>query len=304
MYLVLQQVSGTATIYVRRGQKASVGRTEWADHSFPHDAAMQPVHFTLECSQTGAIAIPADGGQLLLDGEPTVGSTLRHGQLLQAGGTSFKVLLEGVTDAEAPIETNMESLSDEKAAVPVEDSNQWVSAAETLEALSMSPIAEDVTPPPAGPVELAQLLAATSRQADALQVIAWSVGRADAVTWAADCIENYLAPSLTESEQVALTAARIWCSEQSEASCAAAGAAAEAGGTDTPPGWVAQAAFWSGDNLSTSDLPPVKPPPALASAGVKGAIVSLAFVVSPDDPVALMNECLAVGFRILQPEGE
>lgn len=303
MYLVLQQVSGTATIFVRRGQKVSVGRTEWADHSFPHDAAMQPVHFTLECSQSGAVAIPAEGGQLLLDGEPTVGSTLCHGQLLQAGATCFKVLLEGVTDAETPMKASSESLQNPTSAVPTENANQWVSAAETLEALSMSPIAENIAPQPASPVELAQLLVATSRQADALQVIAWSVGRADAVTWAADCIENYLAPSLTESEKAAIAAARTWCSQQTEASCAAAGAAAEAGGTDTPPGWVAQAAFWSGDNLSTPDLPPVKPPPALASAGVKGAIVSLAFAVSPDDPVAIMNECLAVGFGIALPEG-
>ena len=304
MYLVLQQVSGSATIFVRRGQKVTVGQTEWSDHSFPLDATMQPVHFTLECNQSGAIALPVEDAQLLLDGEPTKGAALRHGQLLQAGSTNFQVLLEGVPDAAAPLEPDADSPKENAEDASAASTNQWNSAAETLEALSMSPIAEDITPQPASPVELAQLLAATSRQADAIQIIAWSADRADAVSWATDCIENFLAQSMTELEQVALTAARTWCSEQTEASCKAAGAAAEEAGTDTPPGWVAQAAFWSGDNLSTPDLPPVKPPPALASAAVKGAIVSLAFAVSPNDPVAIMNECLTVGYGIVKPESE
>lgn len=296
MYLVLKQVSGTATLSVRKGQRVTIGRTQWSDYAFPHDEGMEPMHFAVEYAQAGAIALPLEDAVLLVDGEPTQGAALRHGQVLKAGQTTFKVLMEELQQADAPIDPDLKSLPDGKPAVD-DGFSTWVSAAQTLQTLLLPPIAEDALP--ATPIELAQLLESTDRQGDAIQVLAWSIDHADAVGWAADCVQNYqVDASLPDAEQAALTAARTWCEAQTEANCVAAGTAAEAAGLEGPTGWVAQAVFWGGDNLSTPDLPPVKPPPTLASAGIKGAIVALAFAVNPDAPHTVMSECLAAGYQL------
>ena len=270
MHLVLQHVDGTATILVRHGQNVSVGRTEWADHSFPADAALEPIHFTVGCTRSGALVQPTDGAVLLLDGEQTRGAALKNGQSLQAGNTIFHVVVEGAANDE---DTTADAAAEARPPVSTAeaDADNWVSAASTLETLSLPPLPQAGETEPADAAQLAKSLVAANRHGDAIQVLAWSLPRAQAVGWAVDCIQTHLPDSLTEDEQAAVTAARTWCTDESEASSMAAARAAEAAGLDCPAGWVAQAAFWSGENLSEPGLPPVKPPPALPSAGVNGS---------------------------------
>jgi hypothetical protein len=300
MHLVLQQINGIKTILVRQGQKVTVGRTEWADHSLPHDSAMAPVHFSVEFVGSGAIVLPTEGAVVLLDGEPTKGAALKDGHSIQAGNTIFRVLSEGMgetdTAGDSVVETQPEGGG--TPAVSNDDTSLWVSAEATLDALSLPPIADPATGPLANAIDLARFLAATDRHGDAIQVLAWSMSRPAAVGWAADCVQNYLAETLTDEEQAAVSAARGWCAEPTDANCSAAGLAAEEAGLNGSAGWVAQAAFWSGSNLSSPELPPVKPPPTLTSAAVKGAIIAIAFAIRPDAADAVMNECLYVGYEL------
>ena len=57
MQLTLQITTGPHAgrkVLLRSGQVARIGRTEWADFSFPRDADLADVHFAVQCQLHGA----------------------------------------------------------------------------------------------------------------------------------------------------------------------------------------------------------------------------------------------------------
>lgn len=299
MIVIAKQVGGRGSILVRQGQEVTIGRTAWADHSFPQDPNLEPIHFCIQCRPAGAVIQTVAGASLKLDGEETTRAFLKSGQLIEAGNTSFQVVIEGAAEMDPAVDAMLPANDDSEVAEKEnESSSGWVSAAATLEDLSLEPIGDLCTEPPSNAIDLAKLLGQHGRHGDAIQVLAWSVPRQLAVVWAADCVEQAVGGTLTQEELAAVEAARAWAADPTESKSMAARDAAEAAGLDVPAGWVAQAAFWSGNNLSPADLPAVKPPPALASAAVKGAIIALAFAQRPDAPDVTMNEALSKGYGL------
>jgi len=300
MHVILKQVGGTGSLLVRQGQKITVGRTEWADHSFPRDPTLEPVHFSVECVASGAMVLAAADVSVMLDGAETNAAALRDGQTIQAGNTVFQIEVNDPYNVSA---VNDEDAADAMASSELADAETtaseegWVSAPATLDVLSLDPIDDLCDVPPASATELARLLAAHDRHADAVQVLGFCMPRPLAVGWAADCVDGRLAGTLSDEERAAIAAAREWSADQTAVLSSAAGQAAEAVGLESAAGWVAQAAFWSGDNLSPPDVPAVKPPPTLTSAAVKGAIIAVAFAASPDAPDVVIEECLLSGYE-------
>ena len=74
-----------------------VGRTEWADHSFPQDGRMSSVHFALEADGTGCYVrdLGSTNGTSLNGQRVTDRVPLRQGDEICAGQTRFVVHVEG-----------------------------------------------------------------------------------------------------------------------------------------------------------------------------------------------------------------
>lgn len=98
MRLVLNVTDGPfegRKIALQAGQSCTVGRTEWAEFTIPHDARMSGVHFSVECDEDACRVkdLHSTNGTLL-NGEPTTEAALRDGDLIIAGQTTLRVTIE------------------------------------------------------------------------------------------------------------------------------------------------------------------------------------------------------------------
>ena len=89
MSVILRATDGPANgmkIVVLPGQVASVGRTQWADHSIPGDAALADVHFRVKFDQRPCCIqhMGGDGGTLL-NGETVAEAPIHSGDQVKAG---------------------------------------------------------------------------------------------------------------------------------------------------------------------------------------------------------------------------
>src|SRR6188474_2159917 len=99
MQLTLQVTTGPHAgrkVLVRSGQIARIGRTEWADFSFPGDADLADVHFAVQCQLAGArIRKLVADRSLAVNAQEVSDADLQSGDTIQAGKTSFAVTFDG-----------------------------------------------------------------------------------------------------------------------------------------------------------------------------------------------------------------
>ena len=82
-----------------------MGRTEFADHSFP-DETLDPVHFLVRLGGDQLrIEDHSDGGTLLVNDDPPGEGPLRDGDVIRAGRTTFVVRLQRLPGAEGETES-------------------------------------------------------------------------------------------------------------------------------------------------------------------------------------------------------
>jgi hypothetical protein len=97
---MLEVVSGPAAgrkIRLGTGQEVRVGRTEWADYSFPHDGLMSSVHFSLQLEPSGCFVQDLNSSNgTCVNGRPISERTmLSPGDEILAGETRFVLHAEG-----------------------------------------------------------------------------------------------------------------------------------------------------------------------------------------------------------------
>src|SRR5262245_3604588 len=101
MQLTLQITAGPHAgrkVLLRSGQVARIGRTEWADFSFPRDAELADVHFAVQCQIHGAkLRKLALDRTLSVNGEELAEVELKAGDTIQAGQSAFVVAFDGQT---------------------------------------------------------------------------------------------------------------------------------------------------------------------------------------------------------------
>jgi hypothetical protein len=104
MRTVLEIVAGPErgrTVRLAPREVRQFGRTDWADTSFPHDAKMSQVHFSLETD--GKICRIRDldsSNGTLVNGETIIDHVLADGDRITAGDTTFLVCIEGGAEAD------------------------------------------------------------------------------------------------------------------------------------------------------------------------------------------------------------
>lgn len=101
---VIAGPAGSRRISLVAGQAVCVGRTEWADVSFPRDPLMSGTHFLLETDATGCyITDKGSRNGTFVNGQRISQKTrLQDGDRIVAGQTRFAVRIEGAVAAGAP----------------------------------------------------------------------------------------------------------------------------------------------------------------------------------------------------------
>lgn len=106
MRIIVEVIAGPAgsrRISLVAGQAVCVGRTEWADVSFPRDPLMSGTHFLLETDSTGCyITDKGSRNGTFVNGQRISQKTrLQDGDRIVAGQTRFAVRIEGAVAAGA-----------------------------------------------------------------------------------------------------------------------------------------------------------------------------------------------------------
>jgi len=299
MGVILRAVSGPgagAQVFIRRGQSARVGRTEWADFSFPADDAMSDVHFAVTCSPRGCRLCTLGAGATLVNGAPVQETGLRSGDRVTAGATTFVVRIEG-----EPGEPEPDAAQPAVPAEPVSSAAPTGSpertAADYCGNLELTDEARPLLDPEVSPEQFLDRLVAGELFPDALRFVAAWLPKPEAVRWACDCVQGSLGTQLTGGEQRAFDAALRWAAEPSEENRRRAERAAEGNQFNGPASWLALGAFWSGGSLAPPHLPEAAPPESLTAQALAAALVLAAARI---DPRRINDRCR----QFLQPGRE
>jgi hypothetical protein len=127
-----------------------------------------------------------------------------------------------------------------------------------------------------GPAAFLARLAGERLWTDAIRFLAFALPRREGVWWACLSARRMLARAPAEVDRgpllAAIEAAEAWVRRPCEETRRPAFGRAEAAGFDTPAGYAALAAFWTG-NLSSPDLPEILPDPSLAPVAIGAAVL-------------------------------
>jgi hypothetical protein len=129
-------------------------------------------------------------------------------------------------------------------------------------------------------------------ETDALRFLAFALPKREAVWWACLAARDALAADNRPEVAACLEAVEAWVYRPDEEKRRQTFPLAEAVGFETPAGYAALAAFWSGGSIAPPDAPEVSPDPALTPT-MAGAAVLLA-AVKPDPLKAPAKHRLAI----------
>jgi hypothetical protein len=108
--------------------------------------------------------------------------------------------------------------------------------------------------------------------AEAIRLLAQALPKRECVWWACVCAASNAPADLPEPDRQAREAAELWVRQQKDEHRRLAFARAEVNGFQSPEAWAGAAAFWSGNSISTPDLPVVPPPPHLTGTATAAAL--------------------------------
>jgi hypothetical protein len=297
MHVTLRITSGPSagrTLFLKAGQAAQVGRTEWADFSVP-DEAMAEVHFAVDCRADGCLIRDlGTGSGTSVDGKAVAEGRLRNGSEIVAGRTRFRVELTTADGAPAA-GPNSPDRPDGTDAASAADAAQDVTAADVaasfdLDAAAAALLAEA---PRQSPQVFFAALTGRGLWLDALRFRTHWLPKREAVAWALDCVQG--SGELTAEDRAALDAVARWLEAPDPPDDAVrrkAGAAAEALHHSTAAAWVATAVFWSGGSIAPPDSPAVSPADHLCGTAVSAALLMLAAQRPPTQVEAAYPEFL------------
>ncbi|MCU0877366.1 MAG: hypothetical protein MUF06_06225 [Pirellulaceae bacterium] len=311
MQLLLKVTAGPHSgqkILLRSGQVARVGRTEWADFSFPRDGQLADVHFAVRCDLSSAQvrALAADV-PLLVNEQQVREAALQAGDTIRAGKSTFVVAFDG--QAAAGAMSPAAGIGGAAAGAATGDGqpaggNQKqeptaVSIAEELElAGEPAAIAKQVATGP----ELVAALTTAEMFAKAVRVQAHILPKRLAVWWGVNAVRELALADFPPTETAAVDAAAEWAIDPSESRRRDAESAAGATKYNGPGSWLAMAVFWSGGSLSAPHLPEVPPDDKLTGQGVTNSLMIAATYQAPLEAKNRYRAMLATAIKIASGE--
>jgi hypothetical protein len=293
MQLTLQATTGPHAgrkVLLRSGQVARVGRTEWADFSFPRDSELADVHFAVQCQLHGArLRKLAADKPLVVNSTEVTETDLHPGDTIQAGQTAFLVAFDGQTSASgnrpaaggAAVAAAAGTAAAATAEAASAESSQEPTARQIAEHLQMSDDAIAVAASVKSGPELVTALAAKGELAKAVRVQAHLLPKQHAVWWGLLCVEQACGDAFPPAEADAKDAARAWVEDPSESRRRGCESAAGMTKLDGPAGWLAMAAFWSGGSIVPAEMNAVPPDERLTGQAVTNSLMIAAVSGDP-----------------------
>ena len=277
MQATLQILTGPETgrtIYLKSGQVARFGRTEWSDFAFPYDHRLADVHFSIETTEDGVILVDlSDGHGVQVDGEKATNFALRSGQKIKAGNLIFTIAAELLfeTSGAGPV-----AVASPQAPAPAKAEL----ASDICQTVDLSEQAQGLLDDTIEVVPYVDKLTEEKLLVDALRVLAAWLSKRKAISWGADCVESACGDRLPAQADL-LGRVRTWVREPTEENRRAALDKAETADTKLPACWLARAAGWSGGSLAPAGLPVVPPDEQLTARALMGAFLLAAVFIDP-----------------------
>lgn len=277
MQAMLQILTGPESgrrIYLKTGQMASFGRTEWSDFAFSYDQRLADVHFSIETNDdTVTLVDTSDGKGVVVDGQKVTKCKLISGQKIKAGSLVFEVTTELLfeTSGSGPV-----AVAQKQAAVPIPTEL----AIRVCEDLELSDAATELLDQTTEVLTFVDHLSSENLLLDALRVIAASLSKRKALWWAANCVESACADRLQAQEHL-ISLARAWAQEPTTENGQNALHAAETTDSKLPACWLGHAASWSGESLAPPGLAVVSPAKHLNVQGIMAALLLAAVFINP-----------------------
>jgi hypothetical protein len=134
---------------------------------------------------------------------------------------------------------------------------------------------------------------------DALQFIAHSLPKRQAVWWALGCVKQVAPPELPPEQETAVKMTERWIAEPTEENRQAAFKAAEAADTSTPAGITALAAYYSDALPATAD-PEKNAKAYFITAKLVSAAVMLAAASDPEQVKARFGGFASKGAEVVK----
>jgi hypothetical protein len=311
MQLLLKVTAGPHTgqkILLRSGQVARVGRTEWADFSFPRDGQLADVHFAVRCDLNAAqVRSLAADVPLLVNSQQVREAALQAGDTIQAGKSTFVVAFDG-RDAAGATAQNVAigvamagalAVDGQPAGAHQQPEPTAVQIAEELEfAGDAAALAKTVATGP----ELVAALATAEMFAKSVRVQAHILTKRLAVWWGVCAVRDLALADFPPTEIAAVDAAAAWAIDPSESRRRDAEVAAGATKYNGPGSWLAMAAFWSGGSLAAPHLPEVAPDDKLTGQGVTNSLMIAAVYQVPGQAKARYRAMLATAVKVASGE--
>ncbi|HEX4000408.1 MAG TPA: FHA domain-containing protein [Pirellulales bacterium] len=295
--------------FLRVGQVLRIGRTEWADFNVPQDAAMAPIHFSVEYdTHICRLRDLQSGAQTLVNGKPVGEMVLNHGDRITAGATTFQVHIEGA-------HATVVAVAGAAAAAPVRKGSSGYkrvdppTAAEVCQLFELDDAAKPLLDDKQNVRQFFELLVKQQLYPDAVRFLAHALPKREAMWWAARCVRAALGDGeLPRTDRVALEVAERWVIEPDEKNRRAAQNAADSTGYETACGWVAGGAFWSSGSIGPEGMPDVPPKETLTPQAAVVAI-NLTATVDPRQMQQLYAQFVSIGATIAEgqnrwPEGK
>lgn len=278
--VLLQIIGGPAMgrrFRLRQGQIATVGRTEWSDFSVPDDSEMADVHFQLHCeAYRCTLRRLATSQETQRNGEPVEETSVRSGDKICAGGTSFLVTLEGAPDfVPGDGASHGESANDDRPP-----------AASIAEGLELSAGSQTLLVEGIKADAFLEALKTGGHHADAVTFLAAWLSPAKSVAWGCGCLKQMNDGRLNAAQVAGLEAAEKWSTEPTEENRRAAQAAAEKLQNKSPAAWIALAAFWSEGSIGPPDAPEIPAAKGMTARAVANVVTSVAAWGGPGVPAS------------------
>jgi hypothetical protein len=285
MRVTLEIVAGPdigRRVFLRSGQLARFGRTQWADFSFERDTEMADVHFAINCTpQECVLKGVGREAAVLLDGAPVAEAMLTTGGRITAGKTEFLVRIEGQS---APVEmlatpaAPSQAPAIEAAPIPVVEPPRAapIAADKLVRHAKLSEPARALLSPQHAPQQFHELLLANELWIDALRFRAHWLPQREAVWWSCLAARMAAGDALAAQDAQAIEAAEQWVADPTPQNSRAAEAHAEAIHYESPAGWCAAAAFWSGESIAPAGGQAVTPAEHLTGTAVAACVTMAA----------------------------
>src|SRR5262245_8879035 len=282
MQLTLQITTGPHAgrkVLLRSGQVARIGRTEWADFSFPRDADLADVHFAVQCQLHGArLRKLALDRSLAVNSQEVNDAELKPGDTIQAGQSAFVVDFDGLAAqrADSPaaaVSATAIGVATAAAAAPLSAEQREPTAEEIARHLQLADehvaVANTVNTGP----ELVAALAAQEAFAKAVRVQAHLLPKRHAVWWGISCVDETCSEMMSEAEAAARDAAFAWVEEPKESARRNCEVVAAKTKFDGPGSWLAMAAFWSGGSIAPEEMGEVSPDEKLTGQAIASSLM-------------------------------